>query len=333
MSSTNNHEIDLYLKAINLLHGFKISPENEIMALDILRVSSEKGFVPSTLELALYYEKKGDAEESFKWFEITASQCEHYPDQHFFGKTSLSNNLNLNIKILVWHHLGRHFLKKTPLNYENLTQSKKWFSKCSAINPQKKNLLSRESFKKIKSATAQLSEIRKRTPLKDSKAPDDDDDSSEPINAPVHIKHLIFNYHELLTGAKAFNRSISLRKFLFCLLAVLILGVVFCIHPIHLKQLIAKQLFGATHPRLTQKIVFPHIAPPTKPGTYPMMRFKSTAGLPVIISIVSGPMQINDDTYTITGSGKIEVVVTQDGNNEYEPAPTLHASFSIPEVK
>ena len=54
---------------------------------------------------------------------------------------------------------------------------------------------------------------------------------------------------------------------------------------------------------------------------------KATSGLPVSIAVISGPASINGDEVTLTGGGKVRLLVTQPGDDRYESAPTLEAEF------
>lgn len=60
----------------------------------------------------------------------------------------------------------------------------------------------------------------------------------------------------------------------------------------------------------------------------PFTNTKSTAGLPVSISVKSGPGKLSGNTLSVTGVGTITVAASQAGNGNYFPAPTLTNTFT-----
>ncbi|MEO6539393.1 MAG: Ig-like domain-containing protein, partial [Ferruginibacter sp.] len=55
----------------------------------------------------------------------------------------------------------------------------------------------------------------------------------------------------------------------------------------------------------------------------------ATSGLPVSLSLVSGPATISDKTLTITGEGSIVVQAVQEGDENYLPASSQTISFKV----
>jgi len=58
----------------------------------------------------------------------------------------------------------------------------------------------------------------------------------------------------------------------------------------------------------------------------------ATSGLPVILSVESGPASMNGNTISLNGtSGVVVIKATQNGNEEYKPANTVRQSFVVAE--
>ncbi len=55
----------------------------------------------------------------------------------------------------------------------------------------------------------------------------------------------------------------------------------------------------------------------------------ASSGLPVSLSIISGPATISGTTITLTGTGTVEVKAEQAGNIDYDPAPSVTNSFEV----
>ena len=78
-----------------------------------------------------------------------------------------------------------------------------------------------------------------------------------------------------------------------------------------------------------QSITFATI-PDKKYGDVPFsLSASASSGEPVAYSIVSGPATINGITLTITGSGKVIVRASQEGNSNYEAATNVEQSFNV----
>jgi uncharacterized repeat protein (TIGR03803 family) len=76
-----------------------------------------------------------------------------------------------------------------------------------------------------------------------------------------------------------------------------------------------------------QSITFATL-PNKEPGdTLTVISAIASSGLPVSISIVSGPALLSGDTLFITGKGSITVRAAQRGNTDFNPAPTIDRTF------
>jgi len=81
--------------------------------------------------------------------------------------------------------------------------------------------------------------------------------------------------------------------------------------------------------KASQKIT-DSVRPPTATGTYNLPSINSSAGLPVTISYISGPVSYYGGTqYTIYAAGKVSFALNQPGNDFYDAAPQLTRSFSV----
>jgi hypothetical protein len=80
----------------------------------------------------------------------------------------------------------------------------------------------------------------------------------------------------------------------------------------------------------TQTIIF---TPPASPVTYPVapitLSATATSGLPVTLSVMSGPGSVTGNTLTVTGTGTIVIAANQSGNSTYAPAPQVTQSIVI----
>jgi hypothetical protein len=56
---------------------------------------------------------------------------------------------------------------------------------------------------------------------------------------------------------------------------------------------------------------------------------KSTSGLPVTLSVLSGPATISSNTITITGVGSVTLAADQAGNANYSSAPEVTTTFAV----
>ncbi len=87
---------------------------------------------------------------------------------------------------------------------------------------------------------------------------------------------------------------------------------------------------GWTFYKASQAITFPAI--PDKEATDDPFTISATAssGLPVSFEILSGPATIDGATITLTGeAGVVQVQASQEGNEDYLPAPSVKQSFSV----
>jgi len=55
----------------------------------------------------------------------------------------------------------------------------------------------------------------------------------------------------------------------------------------------------------------------------------ATSGLPVTLSVVSGPATILGNTVTLTGVGTVVLAANQAGNGSYSAAPQVTTSFQV----
>ena len=56
---------------------------------------------------------------------------------------------------------------------------------------------------------------------------------------------------------------------------------------------------------------------------------QSTSGLPVSISVVSGPADLTDNLVTLTGTGTVRIKLSQAGNDTYLPAADVFLTFTV----
>ncbi len=78
-----------------------------------------------------------------------------------------------------------------------------------------------------------------------------------------------------------------------------------------------------------QTISFTEIPDKTLQDEFVVLEATATSGLPVSFEIVSGLATISNDSLYILGAGEIEVVASQDGNDDYEPAPDVSQTFTV----
>jgi len=76
-----------------------------------------------------------------------------------------------------------------------------------------------------------------------------------------------------------------------------------------------------------QTISFPPLSDKTFGDAPFSVSATASSGLPVSLSILSGPATISGNMVTITGSGTITVRASQPGNGSFNPAPTVDRSF------
>ncbi len=77
-----------------------------------------------------------------------------------------------------------------------------------------------------------------------------------------------------------------------------------------------------------QAITFPAIAA-HKVGDVFTLAVTSNSGLPVTLSIASGPATISGNKVTVTGKGNVKIKAVQAGNTKYEPAPSVLSGFAV----
>lgn len=84
--------------------------------------------------------------------------------------------------------------------------------------------------------------------------------------------------------------------------------------------------------KLSQTITFDSI--PDKIANDPpfALSAKTSSGLPISFSIVSGPATISDSIITLTGVGEVTVRASQLGNEQYNPALAVDHSFEVKTV-
>jgi hypothetical protein len=55
----------------------------------------------------------------------------------------------------------------------------------------------------------------------------------------------------------------------------------------------------------------------------------ATSGLPVTLSLISGPAKLSGNILTVTGAGTVVIAANQSGNTEYGPAPEVRHSITV----
>lgn len=81
--------------------------------------------------------------------------------------------------------------------------------------------------------------------------------------------------------------------------------------------------------KAAQTISFPALSPKKATDAPFVISAVSSSGLPVSLSIVSGPATINESTVTSTGAGEVFVKASQSGNEIYEAAADVVQSFLV----
>jgi hypothetical protein len=80
----------------------------------------------------------------------------------------------------------------------------------------------------------------------------------------------------------------------------------------------------------TQTITF---TAPASPVTYPVapitLSATASSGLPVILSVMSGPGSVSLNTLTVTGTGTIVIAANQPGNASFAPAPQVTQTLVV----
>lgn len=80
---------------------------------------------------------------------------------------------------------------------------------------------------------------------------------------------------------------------------------------------------------LPQSIDFPPIADRTLAQSPFTPTVSASSGLPVALSVVSGPATASGTTVTLTGAGTVTLRATQTGNGTYGPATPVDRTFSV----
>jgi MBG domain len=81
--------------------------------------------------------------------------------------------------------------------------------------------------------------------------------------------------------------------------------------------------------KANQAITFNALSNKTFGDTFFNASAASSSGLPVSLSIVSGPATLSGNTITVTGTGTVVVRATQAGNHNYNAAPVVDRSFVV----
>ena len=83
----------------------------------------------------------------------------------------------------------------------------------------------------------------------------------------------------------------------------------------------------------SQTITFPAPASPVNYGLSPLsLAASASSGLPVTLSVVSGPASIGGNALTITGTGMIVVAADQSGNMNYAAATEVTRSITVNKI-
>ena len=98
---------------------------------------------------------------------------------------------------------------------------------------------------------------------------------------------------------------------------------------INFQPVVKDVSFQVTESRLSQSISFSAIASQIYGNPDFKLEATSSADLPVIFQVISGPAELNQDIISITGAGEVIVEASQPGNDEYLPAEPVQKSFSV----
>jgi CSLREA domain-containing protein len=91
----------------------------------------------------------------------------------------------------------------------------------------------------------------------------------------------------------------------------------------------AIEFYSSSNGKLNQAIAFGPLANKTL-GDPPFNIFaNASSGLPVTLSVLSGPATISGNTVTITGLGTVVIRASQAGDSNYNPAPNVDQSFTV----
>lgn len=82
-------------------------------------------------------------------------------------------------------------------------------------------------------------------------------------------------------------------------------------------------------PKANQSISFPPLTNKTYGDAPFNVSATASSGLPVSLSILSGPATITGNTVTITGAGAVVVRASQEGDANYNAAPNVDQSFTV----
>ncbi|MDP3208455.1 MAG: fibronectin type III domain-containing protein, partial [Rhodoglobus sp.] len=78
-----------------------------------------------------------------------------------------------------------------------------------------------------------------------------------------------------------------------------------------------------------QSIVFPVIGSRAHGDAPFPLGATATSGLPVVLTVTSGPAAISSNVVTLTGGGNVTITAAQAGNAAYAPAPTVSRTFAV----
>ncbi len=82
-------------------------------------------------------------------------------------------------------------------------------------------------------------------------------------------------------------------------------------------------------PTNSQSITLPSLAPVAYSPSAFWVNATSSSGLPVELSVISGPATITGNKVTLTGVGTVVIAANQSGNWNYFPAPQVTTSFAV----
>ncbi len=80
--------------------------------------------------------------------------------------------------------------------------------------------------------------------------------------------------------------------------------------------------------KVTQTITFPAIGEHQVGDVFPLT-VTASSGLPVTLSIASGPATLSGSTVTVTAKGTVKIKAVQAGDTSFAAAPSLLVGFSV----
>ena len=81
-------------------------------------------------------------------------------------------------------------------------------------------------------------------------------------------------------------------------------------------------------PKQDQTITFPATGDHTFGDAPISLTAAASSGLPVVLTVVSGPATLGNDALTLTGAGGVTLQADQPGNDSFNPAPSVDVSFN-----